>query len=57
MAKTVNWNLGRKYGLEHSDKWYEHIPEGVVENEGVKILWDINVQCDTSFRQEDLILW
>ena len=36
----------RKHGLQHSDKWYEHTPEGVVENEAVKILWDINVQCD-----------
>ena len=28
------------------EKWYEHVPEGAVENEEVKVLWDINVQCD-----------
>ena len=27
------------------EKWYEHIPEGAVENEEVKVLWDTNVQC------------
>ena len=31
---------------EHSEKWYEHTPEGAVENEEIKILWDINIQCD-----------
>ena len=36
----------KKNGLEHTEKWYEHVPEGVVENEEVKVLWDINVQCD-----------
>ena len=46
VAKKVHWDLCRKHGLQHSDKWYEHTPEGVVENEAVKILWDINVQCD-----------
>ncbi|XP_047488218.1 uncharacterized protein LOC125038695 [Penaeus chinensis] len=44
VAKKVHWDLCRKHGLQHSDKWYEHTPEGVVENEAVKILWDINVQ-------------
>ena len=24
----------------------EHVPEGVVEHEEVKVLWEINVQCD-----------
>ena len=24
--------------------WYEHTPEGVVENEEVKILWDVMIQ-------------
>ena len=32
--------------LKHTEQWYEHIPEGIVENEEVKVLWDINVQRD-----------
>ena len=31
--------------LKRSEKWYEHAPKGVVENE-VKILWDVMNQCD-----------
>ena len=58
MAKKVQWELFRKHGLQHSDKWYEHTPEGVVENEAVKILWDINVQCDNviQVRRPDVIV-
>ena len=44
VAKKVQWDLCRKHGLQYSEKWYEHTPEGVVDNEVVKILWDINVQ-------------
>ena len=34
------------YGLDHPDKWYEHGPEAVVENEEIKLLWDMRIQTD-----------
>ena len=34
---TVNWKAGRRY---------EQKPDGVVESENFKILWDFTVQCD-----------
>ena len=46
VAKKVHWDFCKKNGLEHTEKWYEHVPEGLVENEEVNVLWDINVQCD-----------
>ena len=44
--------------LEHTEKWYEHVLEGAVENKEVKVLWDINVQCDNMIepRRPDIIL-
>ena len=36
----------KKNGLGHSEKWYEHAPERAVVNEEIKVLWDINIQCD-----------
>ena len=36
-----------KIGLEHTEKWYEHVPEGAVENENV-----VKYQC--SVWQSDL---
>ena len=46
VAKKVHWNLCKENGLEHMENWYEHVPEGAVENEEVKVLWDIDVHCD-----------
>ena len=36
----------QKEQVRHSEKWYEHTPEGAVEYEEIKVLWDINIQCD-----------
>ena len=46
MANEVHWDFCKKNGLKHTEQWYEHIPEGIVENEEVKVLWDINVKRD-----------
>ena len=58
VAKKVHCNLCKKNGLEHTEKWYENIPKGAVENEEVKVLWDINVQCDNEIeaKRPDMIL-
>ena len=34
----------RKFGLDCSDKWYEHFPRNVEENDEVKLLWDFKIQ-------------
>ena len=53
-----HWGFCKKNGLEHTKKGYEHIPEEAVENKEVKVLWDINVQCDNGIesRRPDIIL-
>ena len=58
VAKKVHWVICKKNGLEHTEKWCEHVPEGAVENEEVKMLWDINIQCDNVIeaRRPDIIL-
>ena len=58
VAKKVHWDICKKNGLEHSEKWYEHAPEGAVENEEIKVLWNINIQCDNLIeaRRPDLIV-
>ena len=58
VAKKVHWDFCKKNGLEYTEKWYEHVPEGVVESEEVKVLWDINVQCDNIIeaRRLDMIV-
>ena len=41
VAKKVHWDICKKKRLEHSEKWYEHAPEGAVENEEIKVLWEL----------------
>ena len=38
--------ISRKRNFEAGDKWYEHEPESVFENEDYKILWDFSIQTD-----------
>ena len=58
VARKVHWHLCKKDRLEHTEKCYGHIPEGAVENEEVKVLWHINVQCDNVIEaiRPDIIL-
>ena len=35
-------------------QWYEHAPEDVAENEEVKILWDVMIQCDREIKAKKL---
>ena len=45
IAKLVYRKLWCKYDMSRGEKWYEHQPEGVAENEKYKILWDMTIQC------------
>ena len=58
VAKSFHWKLCEKHNLERKEKWYEHCPEGAVEDDDVKLIWDINIQCDNVIeaRRPDLIL-
>ena len=43
---VVHWKLCDKYHLEKKDKLYEYAPDSVSESDEVKLLWDVNIQCD-----------
>ena len=47
VARMIHWNITHSYGLDVSSKWYEHKPEEVIENDHVKLLWDLNIQTST----------
>ena len=57
VARIIHWKLCEKYNLKRSKKWYEHAPKGVGENEEVKILWDVMIQCDRKIkaRKPDIV--
>ena len=50
VAKALHWSLCKKHQLSCSDKWYEHQPESVMENEKVKLLWDFDIRTEKVIR-------
>ena len=58
LEKIVHWKLARKCNFKAGDKWYEHEPESVLENEDYKILWDFSIQTDyvIEARRPDLVV-
>ena len=43
---NIHWVLCKKYGVKVCERWYEHKVESVMENDIVKILWDVFIQVD-----------
>ena len=58
VARALHWDLCRMYDIQTAQKWYEHQPEGVVEKENVKILWDFKIQTDNEIqaRRPDIVI-
>ena len=46
VGRVIHSELSKEYGVECSDKWSEHSPKSVEENEEVKLLWDLTIQTD-----------
>eukprot|EP00112_Aurelia_sp_Birch-Aquarium-sp1_P026566 Seg95.4 transcript_id=Seg95.4/GoldUCD/mRNA.D3Y31 product="hypothetical protein" protein_id=Seg95.4/GoldUCD/D3Y31 len=58
VARALHWDILRQRGFETSDKWYQHQPGTVVENEQFKVLCDFAVQTDLEIhaRRPDIII-
>ena len=58
VARAIHWDLSGKCGFHRNDKWYNHVPESVLENENYKLLWDFSIRTDHNIeaRRPDLVL-
>ena len=58
VGKRIHWEVCRVNGITVPPKWYNHVPQPVIENEMCKILWDFNVQTDhvIEARRPDMIV-
>ena len=57
LARITRWNTCGKYKLMRAEKWYVHQPQGVMESEEVKLLWDFSIQCDKVIeRRPDIVI-
>ena len=46
LGKIVHQELARQCNFEVGNKWYEHEPQSLLENEDYKILWNFSIQTD-----------
>ena len=46
VARAVHWNLCKKYQMPCNNKWYEHQPQPVTENESAKLFWNYSIWTD-----------
>ena len=51
VVKKIHWLLWKKFHREYNDKWYEHVPNSVLENEECEILRNFPIQCDKVIEQ------
>ena len=58
VARAIHLDLSGKCGFDRNDKWYNHVPESVLENENYKLLWDFSIRTDHHIeaRRPDLVL-
>ena len=42
MGQVIHWVLCKKFKFDHTNEWYLNNPESVLENETIKLLWDVN---------------
>ena len=58
VGRVIHWEVCKEYGVECSDKWYEHSPKSVEEIEEVKLLWDFTIQtdCEIHHRRPDIVI-
>ena len=54
----MHWKILNYYSIKITNKWYEHQPETVVENEKATILWDMQVHTDRtiSITKPDIVI-
>ena len=45
-ARAIHWDLSGKYGFQRNERWYDHVPDSVLENEDCKMLWDFSIRTD-----------
>ena len=48
----------RKMWFERNERWYDHAPESVLQNDDYKLLWDFSVRTDHEIgaRRPDLVI-
>ena len=57
-AAHTHWTICREFGIEVKERWYEHVPKTVTENDSFTILWDTSIHTDRTIagKKPDIVL-
>ena len=57
-AAHIHWKICKEFGIEVKERWYEHEPKTVTENDSVTILWDMPIHTDRTIaaNRPDIVL-
>ena len=50
VGQYIHWKVCNHYGIETSDKWYEHKPLPAIDRTHVTILWDFPIRTDRTIQ-------
>ena len=50
VGRYIHWRICQTAGITTPDKWYQHEPEAVIENDNICILWDFPIHTDRTTR-------
>ena len=58
IGSCIIWEICGAKGIPVATKWQEHQPEGVMQNETCKVIWDFTIQADyvLTTKEPDLIV-
>ena len=59
VASYIHWSISKKENLACKNNWYDHIPEKIIENENIKILYDFTIRTDKKIQHNrpDLVIF
>ena len=56
MARAIHCDLPGKCGFEQNERWNDHVPKSVLENDDYKLLWEFIVRTDHEIGPDFVII-
>jgi hypothetical protein len=49
-ASYIHWSICKEHNITVADKWYEHDPPKVINDENITIMWDCTIHTDRQIK-------
>ena len=51
VALRVHWELCKKYGMEGTDNWYEHVSPAMIETKSMTLKWGSTIYTNKKLKR------